>query len=221
MERARLKLDEQGSVTLFAAMAATGIALLAAFVLCLAGLFVQKSALDNDLEVAREATLANGFQMEVKNSSEPGQLIAKRICESLRANGYEGEVFVQFYEASATDLAASDPSLSESDRDKVRALAYQVTVAQPPLRLAALGMYEGISVKSGITCTMCPYGAHKTYKPQDDEDVSNYHDGTLYLYTSAPDAQMTRSTLSSADMANGLEQAVATACEKAAVLAEG
>lgn len=209
--------DERGSVTVFTALTMTSLVLALALMVGFACLFAQKSALDNDLQLAREETLANGFQMELKNSEDPGRLISNKVCASLRRNGYEGAFAMQFYEATRSEIRAACPSLSDEDVDKVRALAYQVVLTQgafeviPGLSLLN-GFPDELVVASGIACDLCPYSLFKTYRPGEDPEAPNYSEGVLYLYTVSSSGETSLASVGKDEMTSGMRAAVQAAC---------
>ena len=59
----------------------------------------QQNAQTNDCSAARDATMASQNLLVAKNSDDPGLAIATAAVKSLRANGFNGEVEVWFYEA--------------------------------------------------------------------------------------------------------------------------
>ena len=210
--------DERGSVTVFTTLAMCAMVLAFVLMVCLVCMFVQKSGLDNDLEVAREETLANGFQMELKNANDPGALIANRVYDSLRRNGYDGAFTMQFYEATDAQIRAANPGMTDDEIDQVRCMAYQVVLEQGTYEVipgASLlnGVSSDLTVSSGIACAMCPYSLYKTYKPGDMAGVA-YNSGVLYVYKVSADGQVSSSTAATSTMTTGMSAAVEAAKAK-------
>ena len=96
--------DEHGNITVFAAFFGMSMVMLLLIAVEFGCVYAVKSAYDNDLNVAREETLSAGFGMELKSSPDPGALLAQRVTQSLRRNGYGGEISFWFYEATAEEI---------------------------------------------------------------------------------------------------------------------
>ncbi|MBS7406082.1 MAG: hypothetical protein KIG15_00310, partial [Coriobacteriales bacterium] len=114
--------DEHGNITVFAAFFGMSMVMLLLIAVEFGCVYAVKSAYDNDLNVAREETLSAGFGMELKSSPDPGALLARRVTQSLRRNGYGGEISFWFYEATAEEIEHACPLIDEATN--VRAMAY-------------------------------------------------------------------------------------------------
>ena len=167
--------DERGNVTIAALLFMGSLALALVLALEASCAYTQKTVYDNLLNIAREETFSAGFDMQLKSSDNPGELICQKLCDSLRANGYQGQVEMEFYEATPEEIEDANPAIDGADN--VRVIVYRVGIKSPYTSIAAPAIWlPGVTLASEETASMCPYALHKTYRP---EGI----DGVVWRYT--------------------------------------
>lgn len=170
--------EEGGNVTIMALLFIGSLTLALILALESACAYAQKTALDNCLNIAREETFSPGFDMQIKSSDDPGGLIARKITGSLRQNGYEGAIEIQFYEATADEIEDSNPEIDSAENARV--LVYQVIAKQAYANVVApVEWFANTFLASSVTASLCPYSLHKTYRP---DNVA----GNVWSYEIAP-----------------------------------
>ena len=181
-----------GSVTVLMTMSAIAIALTLVLLTELGCVMVMKSHYDNDLNAAREATMESGFQMELKSSDDPGYLVAQKLRDSLRANGYRGSATLAFEEMGGEELSART-SLSGEDELKVRPMAYQIVLSEPYTGVTPAGAswLANAAISTGIECGMCGYGAYGTFSAA-GEAGNERSEGCVWTVDCSDDGGWTR-----------------------------
>ena len=198
---------QEGGVTAFVAIAMIPLMIALALAVEFACVYAQHCAFENDLNIAREETFSAGFELQLKNSSSPGELISSRLAASLRSNNYSGSIQVWFYEASAAEIAAACNNAKAPNC--VRAMAYHV-VAQRDYNTVMMpaSWLSGLTVSNGTTAVFCPYAAHKTYQAAET--------GVLTCYSFDADSQNMAITYPQrSQAAPAMQQAVDHALSKA------
>lgn len=218
-------IEEDGSVAVFTVLAVLVLAILLVLMIEISMIMSVKTAYDNDLNVAREATLESGFQMKLKNSDDPGYDIAVKLASSLKSNGYEGKATVAFKELSRDEIfAGTTAAVSMEDTERVRCLAYQIILSDPYRSLTVPGanLLGNAVVKAGTECGICPYGMYYVYRPAELRESPGA--GTEQVYeidcsNNVEDDAVTEGTDQGADqlLSTGGMQA---ACDRALDLAE-
>lgn len=168
--------EETGSVTVLTALTMIGLTLGLVLLIELSMIMSAKTILDNDLSIAREATLENSFQMQLKSSDDPGGEISKCIARSLKENGYKGRATLRFSELSKERIVRSSGGVIEPSNtanagksvNRVRCMAYQVVLKDPYRAITGGGAswLKDVEVATGIEAAMSPYALYKTYRPQ-------------------------------------------------------
>ena len=79
----------------------------------------QQNAQTNDCSAARDATMASQNLLVAKNSDDPGLAIATAAVKSLRANGFNGEVEVWFYEAPSSAVPPEQTRVGLGHPDEI------------------------------------------------------------------------------------------------------
>lgn len=132
-----------------------------------------RSATLNDLAAARDQVSSAPISLMVKNAANPGEEIATQVAESLRANGFKGEIKVWCYEAPASDLPTAK-------RESRRILAWTAQALQewePPFS-SSWGLSEQ-TIGADVTSSSVPYSGGTTWRPANDgEPVGN----GLYMF---------------------------------------
>lgn len=168
--------EETGSVTVFIALTTIGLTLGLILLIEISMVMSAKAILDNDLSIAREATLENGFQMQLKNSDDPGKDTATCLARSLKQNGYEGHATLCFSELSRERIVQSSKGMIEPSNttnagksvNRVRCMAYQIVLKDPYRAVTGGGTswLKDMRIATGIEAAMSPYALYKTYRPQ-------------------------------------------------------
>lgn len=168
---------EEGNVTIAALLFMGSLAMALILALEASCAYAQKTLCDNLLNIAREETFSAGFDMQLKSSDDPGRLICEKLCGSLRANGYNGPIEMEFYEATEAEIERENPLVDSADN--IRVIVYRTAIQRPYRNIAApASWFSGVKLASETTATMCPYSLHKTYRPEDIE-------GKLWRYSIA------------------------------------
>ena len=118
----------------------------------------QQNAQTNDCSAARDATMASQNLLVAKNSDDPGLAIATAAVKSLRANGFNGEVEVWFYEAPSSAVPQSKRAWAWGIQTKSSLKGYFATYS--------LGDFN-IPIGSHVTAHAVPYTAGKAWRPAD------------------------------------------------------
>ena len=202
-----MKRTEDGGVAVLSVMSMLTLALALIIALEFACLYAQKSAYDNDLNIAREETFSAGFDMQLKNSDDPGALICSKLVQSLRSNGYQGGITLWFYEATEEEIEDANPEIDSAQN--VRSLAYQVLLNQDyEATIAPASWLADLVIANGTTASLCPYALHRTYKP---DDIA----GVLWRYeVPANSTTSSKQSRPLADATPGMTQAIEEALEK-------
>ena len=179
------KEKERGSVIIMIVLCMVGMLLAFALAIEFGVAWSKHAAYDNDLVIAKQATQEAGFGMKLKNSDEPHKLLAVKLAETLKQNGYKGDIKVRFYEATESEvgggLQANGVSNDPKNIRRVRVMAYQITITEPYKPMTGLGKGNtAFNISNGTETCLVPYGLHQTYRPS---GVSSYHDGTFYEIT--------------------------------------
>ena len=179
------KEKERGSVIIMIVLCMVGMLLTFALAIEFGVAWSKHAAYDNDLVIAKQATQEAGFGMQLKNSDEPHKLLAVKLAETLKQNGYKGDIKVRFYEADEAhlgpELQARGISNDEKNRRRVRVMAYQITISEPYKPMTGLGEANtAFTISNGTETCLVPYGLHQTYHPPKD---GSYKVGTFYEIT--------------------------------------
>lgn len=155
----------RGSVSVLTAAIMLMLLLGLAFAADLSAALSARSSQANLAGVARDATMSSAFLMQAKNSEDPGGEVARRAAESLRENGWEGEIDVWFAEADASELPAGK-----------RAWAWAVSTSStsPAWFSHAFGGGGDIEVADGAAARAVPYTAGAAWRPAGDAQERHY-----------------------------------------------
>ena len=115
----------------------------------------QQNAQTNDCSAA---TMASQNLLVAKNSDDPGLAIATAAVKSLRANGFNGEVEVWFYEAPSSAVPQSKRAWAWGIQTKSSLKGYFATYS--------LGDFD-IPIGAHVTAHAVPYTAGKAWRPAD------------------------------------------------------
>ena len=92
---------QRGSVSVLSLVLVLMLLLGLAFAADLAGAMAIRSSQANQVAIARDSTMSGAFLMQAKNADDPGAAVAKRAAESLRENGWDGEIEVPYTAGTA------------------------------------------------------------------------------------------------------------------------
>lgn len=207
-----MRADETGNVTIMTLLLMGSLAAALVIALEFACVYAQKLVLDNYLNIAREETFSAGFDMQLKSSSNPVQLISSKLVESLRSNGYNGEIDIEFYEATRKEIEQANPLIDSAEN--VRVLVYQARLEATHENVVAPAAWLSDILLSSATCaSMCPYSLHKTYRPPGVE-------GQLWQCTAQADSSSVDIQSSAAQMPATLRAALDDGLKKPTELFE-
>ena len=99
--------SESGAISILNVIIMLVLLIALGFAFELSAALDQQNAQTNDCSAARDATMASQNLLVAKNSDDPGLAIATAAVKSLRANGFNGEVEVWFYEAPSSAVPQS------------------------------------------------------------------------------------------------------------------
>lgn len=182
-----IKKKERGSVIIMIVLCMVGMLLTFALAIEFGLAWSKHAAYDNDLVIAKQATQEAGFGMQLKNSDEPHKLLAVKLAETLKQNGYKGDIKVRFYEATDSELGTElqNHGISNDPKNirRVRVMAYQITISEPYKPMTRLGEANtAFNISNGTETCLVPYGLHQTYRPNGS---SSYAAGQVYEITFA------------------------------------
>lgn len=157
----------------------------------------KKAANDSLLQNVREDSVGTSMRLEAENSSDPDEVVARGVAESVRDAGFKGAVAVYFYEVPETDVAADR-------RDTERLYAYQVVVDDTvsPVFAALFGVAE-IRVPSTFVATSNPRSPIKIWRPDGSKSA------VWKLSPGAPAGSMASTAAALSTMPSGIQNAVA------------
>lgn len=121
----------------------------------LGGGLLYREVQQNDLAAASDAVGSPDCGMLVKNSDDPGAVIAQTVCSALRANGYSGGIEIWVAEEPASSLPAGK-----------RAIAWgaQTSMTYKPVFAATFGV-EPYPVSARVTGSLIPYSSGAAWRP--------------------------------------------------------
>lgn len=70
--------------------------------------YAAKARQENALDVSRTACMDASFALAAKNDDNPGRMIANLIVQTVRTEGFSGQVHVWFFEAPADVLPSTE-----------------------------------------------------------------------------------------------------------------
>lgn len=198
--------DESGNVTITALLFMGSLAMALVLALEASCAYAQKTVYDNLLNIAREETFSAGFDMQLKSSGDPGLLICSKVRDSLRANGYQGRIEMEFYEATPEEIENANPAIDSADN--VRVIVYRIAIGRPYRNTVTPTLWlSDVMLASETTATMCPYALHKTFRPDDI-------DGAVWSYTVPADSSEIQVENAGAQLGQTLSEELARALKK-------
>lgn len=192
---------QRGSVSVLSLVLVLMLLLGLAFAADLAGTMAIRSSQANLVAIARDSTMSGAFLMQAKNADDPGAAVARRTAESLRENGWDGEIEVWFAEAPASDLPAGK-----------RAWAWGMRISEesPAWFARAFSALDGVEVGDGACARAVPTPRGPPGARPGPAEQRRYH---FAAGTSAePDAV---SDAALRDMPQGVQDQMAAALEEA------
>ncbi len=159
-----MRAGEDGNVTILTLLLTGSLAMALIIALEFACVYAQKLVYDNYLNIAREETFSAGFDMQLKSSDDPVGLIGDKLVEALRDNGYDGAAYIEYYEATRSQIEGANPGIDSAEN--VRVIAWCIRIETEYANVAAPAAWLGkILLSSETSASMCPYALHKTYRP--------------------------------------------------------
>lgn len=152
--------NNEGNVTVATFLIAIPVTLLIVAAIACSLVFVRWAILSSSLSAARETTMTAGFQMMLKNSNDPGKMVADKLATELRSAGVDDALTVWFIESG-------NPALGEN----TRALAYYAVVKTTYGEGTLLGSLE---IPCSTTASIVPYAATHVYKPPSASSIEVY-----------------------------------------------
>lgn len=178
-----LEPGERGSIAPLAVMAALLLFSVLAFSVDQGIACAVKTGQENALDAARDACFDASFALAAKNDEDPGLAVARRLAETLRAEGFPGEVDVWFYEVPKEDLPASR---------RVWGIAVQVRDQAPTVFARGFGV-ASLPVASKRVVVAEPFAGSEVWRP----DVAGGE--TFELRAGAEASALTRARLARLD----------------------
>ena len=150
--------SESGAISILNVIIMLVLLIALGFAFELSAALDQQNSQTNDCSAARDATMASQNLLVAKNSDDPGLAIATAAVKSLRANGFNGEVEVWFYEAPSSAVPQSKRAWAWGIQTKSSLKGYFATYS--------LGDFN-IPIGAHVTAHAVPYTAGKAWRPAD------------------------------------------------------
>ena len=150
--------SESGAISILNVIIMLVLLIALGFAFELSAALDQQNAQTTDCSAARDATMASQNLLVAKNSDDPGLAIATAAVKSLRANGFNGEVEVWFYEAPSSAVPQSKRAWAWGIQTKSSLKGYFATYS--------LGDFN-IPIGAHVTAHAVPYTAGKAWRPAD------------------------------------------------------
>lgn len=147
---------ESGAVTIVTVAVCLVLMLFLGFAFELSAAVDARASQDNDLATARNATMASTTLLMAKNSDNPGEYIAQTAVDSLRKNGFNGDVEVWFYESASSNLPHGKRAWAWGIQTKSSLKGYFATYA--------LGDFS-IPIGAHVCAHAVPYTAGTAWRP--------------------------------------------------------
>ncbi len=111
---------------------------------------------ENALDAARDACMDASFALVAKNEENPGRVMADRITNSLKQQGFEGKASIWFYEVPAIQVPSSR---------RVWGIAIQIQEQAPTMFARGFGIAY-LPVASKRVMTAEPYSDTLAWRPR-------------------------------------------------------
>ncbi len=115
-----------------------------------------KCVLDSKLSNVKESSCSTSFALLVKNSDDPGEEIAQKICNLIRENGITGACKLWVYEAPKDSISADE---------RLILWMAEATIDHQLLTSGLFGA-NNMSISSNISGSYKPYSDTITWRPQ-------------------------------------------------------
>lgn len=152
--------DESGNITIAFAVLVSLLLMLFVGVMDLGGAWATRSAMENDLAAAMDQRKTTSEGLVTKNVSGDW-FVAEGIVDSLRRDGFDGQVTIWVAEAAAADVP--------SDRRAIGVWAWTSTTYEP-MTLGRLMGEVGLAAEEG--CHLVPYSAGTAWRQDGRERVT-------------------------------------------------
>ena len=137
--------SESGAISILNVIIMLVLLIALGFAFELSAALDQQNAQTNDCSAARDATMASQNLLVAKNSDDPGLAIATAAVKSLRANGFNGEVEVWFYEAPSSAVPQSKRAWAWGIQTKSSLKGYFATYSPQAPRQDTVSTVKSIS----------------------------------------------------------------------------
>lgn len=114
-----------------------------------------KARQENALDSARASCMDASFLFAAKNADNPGRLVAERIVEAVRLQGFDGRATVWFYEAPEGEVPRTE---------RLWLVGMQVEEDVPTVLAHGLGI-ETIPAASYRVMELVPYSSETHWRP--------------------------------------------------------
>lgn len=180
----------------FALMLALGL------VLDLGGAFGTAIHDNSMMQVTREETQSTGNGFLVKNSDDPTRALATQVAQSLRDQGFDGEIEIDVWEPKRGDTRAGKTLPADK-----RVLVYEIhlSTTSPTWALKTLGM-DSIPISTSGTWSLTLYSNSTAWRPIDAVAFRGYDldagDGVSQMrWMAIPESAMSQAMSDKADQA--------------------
>lgn len=183
MNDANVSWSERGNVAPLAVVSSLLLFVVLAFAIDQSIAYAAKVRQENALDAARSACMNASFALVAKNAENPGLEVARRIAQTVRAEGCLGRIGVWFYEVAREELPASR---------RVWGIAVQIEELSPTVFARGYGM-ASIPVASKRLIMAEPYSDSVTWRPDGNQnglyvlEEGNLPDAITYTALLSPD----------------------------------
>jgi hypothetical protein len=158
----RMRVDaERGSTLPLAVAVVFVLTIMLAFAFDMGGQLVLNERNNSDLQICREELeqVADGFQ--IKNSEKPDETIASLAVESLRNQGFSGDILV-YVEELPKGYTKGSLKLPDSDR----VISVRICLIDEYDAMFARGVgIEKLEALTDLTFSICPYSESTVWRP--------------------------------------------------------
>lgn len=117
--------------------------------------YAAKARQENVLDAMRTACMEPSVALTAKSSENPGEVLASRVVEAARAEGFEGQVSLWFYEVPAAQLTPAH---------RLWEVGLQVDQDVPTVLARGFGI-ASLPAASHRTMVVEPYAGERVWRP--------------------------------------------------------
>jgi hypothetical protein len=157
---------EDGTALVVFIMLLVVILLICALIMDLGLCYITQTKQTNIANTAKAAKMTPSETLYIKNASNPSLQLATDLIETIRADGYAGDITIYYYEPTETEDGLSD-------NVRVYAYAVQLDTTYSTLFAKIIGR-DTVPVESLVVGSASPYASEKVYRPTSIQNGAYY-----------------------------------------------